>query len=121
ADARTASVPSQVRNLISPPFCRPRRYVIAVRTGCRTGYVSVSTAELVRPARLFHPDRIATMDRAPALDCRVDTDADLVVLRRRAQDTRIRWEVPLGQGRHDAAATRPGDAQANGISDGERV
>ena len=61
------------------------------------------------------------MDRASALDCRVDTDVDLVVLRRRAQDARIPWLVPLGQGRHHTAATGPGDAQANRISDGERV
>ena len=36
-------------------------------------------------------------------------------------DARIWRQVPLGQGRHDTAATRTGDAQANEISDGERV
>ena len=66
----------------------------------------IATAELVRPARLFNPDRVTAMDRAPTLDRRVDTDADLVVLRRRAhQDTRIRWEVPLSQRRHDSGHT----------------
>jgi hypothetical protein len=45
--------------------------------------------------RLFNPDRITATDRASALDCRVDSDADLVVLRRRAQDARIRALVDL--------------------------
>jgi len=61
------------------------------------------------------------MDRASALDCRVDTDVDLIVLRHRAQNARIPWQVPLGQGRHHTAATGPGDAQANRISYCERV
>src|SRR6185436_239532 len=61
------------------------------------------------------------MDRAPALDCRIDPDIDLVVLRRGAQDARICRQVPLGQGRHDTAATRTGDAQANSIAAGKRV
>src|SRR6266851_3948491 len=59
--------------------------------------------------RLFNLDRITSTDRASALDCRVDTHADLVVLRGRAQDARIRWQVPLGQSLHDKAATRPRD------------
>ena len=71
--------------------------------------------------RLLNSDGIAAMDRASALDCRVDTDLDVVVLCRRAQDARIPRQVPLGQGRHYTAATGPGDPQANRFTDNERV
>src|SRR5687768_13967318 len=70
---------------------------------------------------LFNSDRITAMDRASALDCRIDADADVVVFRRGAQDARIRRQIALGQGRHHTAATWTGNAQANRISDGQRV
>src|SRR6266851_3862584 len=71
--------------------------------------------------RLLNLNVIPATDHAAAFDYRVDTDADLVVLGRRAQDARIPWQVPLGQGRHDTADAGPDDAQANRVSDGERA
>src|SRR5215204_109258 len=53
--------------------------------------------------RLFNPDRITATDQAAALDCRIDADIDVVMLRGGAQDAGIWWQVPLGQGRHDTA------------------
>src|SRR5205823_9602362 len=65
------------------PILRPQ-----TRAGCNA-HVNV--------ARLFDPDRIAPPDRSCARDSRVNTDDDLVVLRRRAQDARIRWQISLGR------------------------
>ena len=92
-----------------------------VRLRQTEGELEVWLSSDLRPARLLNPYRIPAPDHSAALDCRVDTDADLVVLGRRAQDARIPWQVPLSQGRHDTADARPDDAQANRVSDGERA
>ena len=70
---------------------------------------------------LLEPDRITAANRAALHDGSVNTDVDLVVLGRRAQDSRILGEIPLGQGRHHTAGAVTCDAQANLISDDERV
>jgi hypothetical protein len=52
---------------------------------------------------LLEPDRITAADRAAPHHSRVNTDVDLIMLGRGAQDARIPREIPLGQGRHHTA------------------
>src|SRR6266849_2338472 len=70
---------------------------------------------------LPEPDRIAATDRAAPRYVGVHTDVDLVVLGRRAQDSRILREISLREGGHHATPARAGDVQAHRRPDGERV
>jgi hypothetical protein len=68
---------------------------------------------------LHDSDRIATADSAAAHYGGIDTDIDLVMLGRRAEDSRIFREISLRESGHYAARARASDAQANFISDRE--
>jgi hypothetical protein len=57
--------------------------------------------------RLLNPDRITTADCAAAHYGSIYPDVDLVMLGRRAQDSRIPREIPLREsGHHTTPATR---------------
>src|SRR3954451_21728638 len=62
---------------------------------------------------LFDHDRIPTPNPAATDDRGVDADVALILLDRRTKDAGVFGEVRLVQGRHDAAGTGAGDAQAD--------
>src|SRR3989442_2908101 len=70
---------------------------------------------------LLNPDRITTADCAAPHYSSIHTDAGLVMLGRRAQDSRIPREIPLRESGHHATPARTGDVQARCRPDGERV
>ena len=72
----------------------------------------------VQPLR-HEPERMATPDATTAQDTRVDPDVHAVVLRCRAQDAGVLWEVALGERRHHAARARAGYAQTHVAADRE--
>ena len=70
---------------------------------------------------LLNPDRITTADWAAPLNGSIHTDVDLVMLGRRAQDSRILREIPLRESGHHTTPARTDDVQAHRRPDGERV
>ena len=70
---------------------------------------------------LLNRDRIATADCAAAHYGGIDAHIDLVMLRRRAEDSRIFREIPLRESGHYATPAGTGDVQADFIADGESV
>src|SRR2546428_10249393 len=61
----------------------------------------------LRPARLLNLYCIPATDHAAALDCRVDTDADLVVFGRRAQDALAAFPSALSTRAYARSPSRP--------------
>ena len=70
---------------------------------------------------LLKPDWITAANRATPHDGSVNTDVDLIVLGRRAQNSRILGQISLEQGCHHATPARASDVQAHRRPDGERV
>jgi hypothetical protein len=73
---------------------------------------------LSRHSRLIgSPPRIGAAPRYSSMYA----DVDLVMLGRRAKDSRISREIPLGESGHHATPARTSDVQAHRSSDGKRV
>src|SRR5438445_12598030 len=70
---------------------------------------------------LLPADRITTANCAAPRYGSIHTDVDLVMLGRRAQDSRVPREIPLRESRHHATPARTSDVQAHTRSDGKRV
>src|SRR6266508_1820347 len=70
---------------------------------------------------LLKHDRITTADCAAPHYGSIHTNVDLVMLGRRAQDSRIPREIPLRESGHHTTPARTGDVQAHRRPDGERV
>src|SRR5437870_13820173 len=79
------------------------------------------TSPFLPAALLLHPDRITTTDCPTAHHGSIHTDVDLVMLGRRAQDSRIPREIRLRESRHHATPAGAGDVQAHRGPDSERV
>src|SRR5438132_14314339 len=87
-------------------------------------FLGVGSMRLFGPNRiaaLLDPDRITTADCAVPHDGSIHTDVDLVMLGRRAQDSRIPREISLRESRHHATPAGADDVQAHRRPDGERA
>src|SRR6266404_4278426 len=70
---------------------------------------------------LLTADRITTANCAAPHYGSIHTDVDLVMLGRRAEDSRIPRQIPLRESGHHATPARPGNVQTHRRPDGERV
>src|SRR4030095_13864406 len=70
---------------------------------------------------LLTADRITTADCAAPRYSSIHTDVGLVMLGRRAQDSRVPREIPLCESGHHATPTRTSDVQAHRRSNSKRV